>query len=155
MFGTASPSVFDARLTIRPRGVLTHRSHDGLRHQELGVDVDSLDAFPFGEVQLEDVLGGENPGIIDEDVDASGETEHVGGNGGDLLRIGKVRLQRKGLLPDLLHRRDRVVRRVQINRDDVGTSACELAGDGMTETSSRAGYDCDTACMGVHRVTPV
>ncbi len=53
-----------------------------------------------------------------------------------------------GLLPDLLHRRDGAVRRIRVDRDDLGAAAGEFAGDGVTETSRGTGDDSHPASVG-------
>jgi hypothetical protein len=54
------------------------------------------------------------------------KSSRIDANGNDLIRIGDVRSERKCPSPKLLHGILRVIRRVQVDRDDVRASTSEF-----------------------------
>ena len=132
----------------RPAPLADHRRQDGAAHEEHALHVHPHRLVPGGLGGLEDGFpGGEDPGVVDEDVDAAEALER---HADDPLGVGArrdARLHGEGLAAG---RPDRIDHRVvgprpDVHADDPGALLREAPGDGLAEPHRGSRDDGDLA----------
>src|SRR5262249_20318440 len=133
--------------------LLAHMGDDGTARQPGAAEIDRHHAVPLGGVDLIERRarhrhGGEDRGVVDEDVDAAVALDRASGHFRDARLLGDV-----GAHGEATHlRRHALGRRpVELGDDDGGALLCKPAGICFADAVPATGDDRDTTLQSFHR----
>ena len=127
-----------------PVAPLDHSGSEGLRKQELRLQVDAERLTELVVVELEERGSSEQRSVVDEHVAAP----DLRGDARDVVRRADVGDERAALAPRGGDRLDRLPRVEHVDRDDGGAAGAKPFGDRASDASRGAGDDRDGSGVG-------